>query len=372
MDQSTLWNSILKQFRESCSNFDHVWMKRRRLFDTFSVASSIIDLVAGTEPSYATVMHRFQSNSSAIPAVSSFCEARSKLPAYILSEINRDLFDFVSEITEPMDWFGYTPLAMDGSIISIPTKMIGKGYRVTNGHSPSALLTSLVRLSDRMAFALKLSENFDERAHAHEFLEELSDDHLVVYDRGYLSFALLNDHISKGIAGVFRVSSGNISRELNEFMLSEEVDEIIQIDPTDATYRNSKKVVPGMIMGPIEIRAIKYQIGKQTYLLATTLLDKSIPSKAFVELYAKRWHIEEFLKSFKMTINAEFFHSLSVNGIEQEIQSAGILWNLSRSLEIISKPFKKKHKAVQKHHNINVISGKTSSILPEISQISLR
>ncbi len=344
MNQSTLWNSILKQFRESCSNFDHVWMKRRRRFDTFSLASSIVDLVAGTEPSYAAVMHRFQSNSSGVPAASSFCEARSKLPSYILSEINRDLFDFVSEITEPMDWFGYTPLAMDGSIINLPTKMIGGGYRVTNGHCPSALLTTLVRLSDRMAFGLKISANFDERAIAHEFLEELSDEHLVVYDRGYLSFGLLNDHISKGIAGVFRVSSGSIFRELDDFMHSEEVDKIIQIDPTYATYRNSKKALPGTIMGPVEIRAIKYKIGNKVYLLATTLLDQFIPAKAFVELYAKRWHIEEFLKSFKMTIKAELFHSLSVNGIEQEIQCAGILWNLSRSLEIVSKPFKKSTK----------------------------
>lgn len=361
MDQSTSWNLILKQFHESCSNFDHVWMKRRRLFDTFSLTSSLIDLVAGSDPSYASVMHRFKSDDFRIPSASSFCEARSKFPSYILSEINKDIYNFVTDFTEPMDWFGYTPLAMDGSVINIPTKMIGKGYRVKNGLSPTALLTSLVRISDRMAVGLKISDHFDEREHAHEFLEELADDDLVVYDRGYLSFALLNDHLAKGVAAVFRVSSGNIFRELQEFMLSEEVDQIIQIDPTDATYRNAKKVLPDLPMGPLEIRAIKYKIGNVTYLIATTLLDKSIPMHAFVHLYSKRWHIEEFLKSFKMTINAEYFHSLSVNGIEQEIQAAGLLWNLSRALEIVSRPFKKKTQIVQKHHIINAILDKQLS-----------
>lgn len=355
MSYSILWKSILKGFEEICSEYDHVWMTRRRRFDTYSLLQSLMDLVAGSESCYASVMHRFETQNKIAPAASSFCEARSKLPSSVLAEINRDLFELVSEETDPMKCFGYTALAMDGSIINLPAKMIGKGFRCVNSLCPSALLTSVVRLSDRMLLGLDLSSTFDEGNQAHKFLENLDSEHLVVYDRGYLSFGLLNDHINRGVAGIFRVSCGNIFRELQEFMLSDSVDEVMEIDPTDATYRNTWKMRPGLQVGPVEVRAIKYKIGKTTYLLVTTILDQTIPLKALQDLYHRRWRIEEFLKTFKVTINAEEFHSRSVNGIEQEVQAAGILWNLSRAAEIIGSPFKKKPSHAQRYRIISAI-----------------
>lgn len=263
MNHSTLWASITHQLRESCSNFDHVWMKRRRIFDTFSMTSSLLDLIAGNERNYASVMHRFHNNFGSNPTASSFCEARSKIPSYVLSEINRDLFDHVTDLTEPMDWYGFTPFAMDGSCINLPAKMRNKGFKIVNGFTPSALLTSLVRVSDRMVKTLKLTDEFDERKEAHAILDDLSEQDLVIYDRGYLSFALLTDHIARGVGGLFRVPSGTIFLELQEFMDGAGVDEFMTIDPTEGAYRKAKINHSEFDYGPIEIRAMKYFIGKK-------------------------------------------------------------------------------------------------------------
>ena len=363
MDHCSLWKSITHQFRESCLGFDHVWIKRRRVFDTFSLTTSLLDLVAGSERSYLNVMDRFHQDGELVPAASSFCTARTKLPAYVLEEINHDLFDSMTEITEPCDWFGLTPFAIDGSKFNLPRRLISDGYPLAKGcYYPSGLVTGLVRISDRALRSIRISKHHNERQAAHELLDELEQTDLLVYDRGYLSFALLLDHVSRGIPALFRVASGNVFEGFEEASQDPRQDLIVTIDPSEVTYRSAKAQCPELVLGPIELRVIKYEVKGKSYMLATTLLDQGIPAKAFRDLYPKRWRIEEFYKSDKQTMKGELFHAQTENGIEQEVFAAGILWNLSRTADLLSQPFKKNRKAVQKHHTIKSTSGRRCSI----------
>ncbi len=71
-------------------------------------------------------------------------------------------------------------------------------------------------------------EEFGERKRARKLLDELNELYQMVYDRSYQSIILLNDHLNRGIAGLFRFSDGSIFGELNDSMISAPVDETLR------------------------------------------------------------------------------------------------------------------------------------------------
>lgn len=348
MNQSTPWEVFTHHFRATCESFDHRWMKRRRIFDSLGLTLNILDLVGDGDSSYHSALFNFGSETKSYPAASSFCEARSKFPSHLLEELNYELFEVLTDLNEPLDWFGLTPYAVDGSKIHVPKKLEKQGFHVMKGcYYPTGLISGLIRISDRMIRSLNLSSSRNEQEFGHKILKELDEHDLLVYDRGYLSFALLSHHISRGVRGVFRASTTSSFREIDEAWQSSETDFITQIDPTDTTYRTARAACPDIQLGPIDVRIIKYSIGKKNYMLVTTVLDEEIPAQAFVDLYARRWRIEEFYKTFKETIGVEKFHSNSRNGVEQEIFAASIIWNCSRALNLLTQPFKKTPKKLK-------------------------
>ncbi|RYZ77518.1 MAG: hypothetical protein EOP04_30995, partial [Proteobacteria bacterium] len=197
MDYHTQCDGYLKYFRTLCQDRDSRWIKRKRVFDTYSMIQSLIDLSVGNESSYLNVLSRFPGNLT--PAASSFWEARSKFSSSLIQEIREDLYDFQSENHERMDWFGFSPYAFDGSKLNLPTTLSTDGFHINPGdYFSTGLLSGLVRITDRAIASLELSSDQNERTAAHRMLDLLTDRDLVVYDRGYLSFSLVTDHIQKG------------------------------------------------------------------------------------------------------------------------------------------------------------------------------
>lgn len=328
MEESTLWLQIVQQFKKSCSDFDGLWIKRRRRFDTESIIRSLLRLVGGNQPSYQSVLDYFPT----APAASSFCEARRKLPSFVIGESRRDLLDVWDANRKLETWHGYKTHAVDGSKVSLPRELFEYGFEAPAcGYCPQALLSTLVRIDDRMICDIRLSKFQNERDEAHAHLEHLCSDDLVVYDRGYLSFSLLTAHIQRSIGAVFRVQQGVTFLAIQKFWKSSACEQIVTIEPSAPTYRNSKEQFPEYELSPRQLRLIKYKIEGKTYVLATTIMDTRIPAQDFIELYGQRWAAtEETFKILKQTLELERFHSKSENGIRQEVEIAALLWNLAK------------------------------------------
>lgn len=342
MEHVTRWNNTLQLVREVCDDFDSKWIKRRRVFDTFSLVSVLLNLCAGRSKSYAQALCQFQKNSLVAPAASSLCVARKKLPLAVFAEIRERLLDVWGEVQARESWFGLCPYAVDGSKINLPRTLSKYGFKTTKGtFCPQGLLTTLLRVSDKMVISQNLSASFNERSEAVPFLNDLGRKDVVVYDRGYYSFNLLLEHTQAGVHAVFRLPRGKTDKQIQKAWQSKKDDLIVELNPSSPTQLKARKNFSDYPINKTRLRLVKYQIGNVTYMLATTILDPGISPKDFAGLYHERWKIEEFLKNFKTSIEIEEFRSKSILGIEQELAAGTLLWNLAHHAESLIEPFKK-------------------------------
>lgn len=332
MEESTLWQKTLHQLRKACFDFDKSWIQKQRVFDTYGLVTSIMDLCAGDEQSYRSVMHRYAHGQT--PAASSFCKARNKMPAFFISEIRDRLLHSWDCETESTLWFGHQTYAVDGSRVNLPSALRKNGfYTPPNGYYPQGLLTGVFRLSDRMITDLNFSSNLNERESAKAFLAQYSSQDVMIYDRGYFSYVFALEHLRCRVGAVFRISRGDHIKEIKDAWNRKENDFVISLSPGKLTRAKALRDFYREEMEFLRIRVIKYLIEDEEYMLLTTILDESITAEDFKLLYAKRWLIEEFLKPYKQTLKIELFSSKSLNGVVQEIEAAGLLWNLTMLMD---------------------------------------
>jgi hypothetical protein len=353
MDECNLWSRIAQQLRSSCLSFDQQWMKRRRIFDTEALVTGLMHLVGGTQTSYAQAMDMLPLRGST-PTASSFCAARTKLAPFVIGEIRQDILEVWDEHHGGERWHGRRLHAVDGSKVSLPRPLFEYGFNAPKGgHCPQGLVSLLLRLDDRMVCDVRISKHANERLEAHEHLAHLAPGDLVIYDRGYFSFALLAAHAERGVDAVMRLADTRNSPEIRRFWRSQETDQIITLDPTPETYRKTRRHHPDLRLGPLRVRLIKYRIQRKTYVLATTVLDLGIQSDEFAKLYAQRWGAEEVFKSFKQTLSLDVFHAKTERGVAQEVEAIALLGNLTSILGSLAKPaIKKTQLPAQLHHSI--------------------
>src|SRR5207248_534064 len=142
-----------------------------------------------------------------------------------------------------------------------------------NAHYPQGIVSCLYQLRSRIPVDFELSPHFDERKLALGHLETLQRNDIVVYDRGYFSYAMLHAHHKKGIHAVFRLAKSSI-KIIDEFMLSADTERLITIDPNAQSRKDIRKKHPNIDVIPLQLRLIKYTINDITYAIGTTLLDK--------------------------------------------------------------------------------------------------
>jgi hypothetical protein len=348
MDECILWQRVTQQIRETCTDLDGLWIKRRRLFDTEMILNGLLQLCGNrNQQSYQRVLNELNCQRLCPTAASSFCEARSKVPWYLISEVRKDMLDaWDAGNSQKADWHGFQTYAVDGSKLNLPRKLLKHEYKPSGtGHYPLGLASLLVRMCDQVVCDVRLSKNMDERDHAHEHLTHLSKNDLVVYDRGFLSLALLQAHQTQGTQALFRVAKEGSYLAVREFWRGEKLDCVVTIDPSTGARSNALKRYPAYEHKPIQLRLIKYEINSKIYVLATTILEQNIARQDFIDLYARRWQTsEETYKAFKKHLEVETFHSTTENGVKQELEVTAILWNMTRMLgSIADQVIKKTH-----------------------------
>jgi hypothetical protein len=333
------------KFDRLCKDFDKQWIQRDRTLNTKILALLTLKLVSGKHGFEITLndfwcksLDYLDSLSQPVAvAASSFCEARKKLCSSFFRRLNELLTDLEDEALSEK-WLGHRIFCVDGTKVNLP-RTLKKSFPSPspNSYYPQGLVSCLFNLLNKTPHAFVFSKNHNELLAAKKLLPSLRKLDVVVYDRAFLSYAMLASHLKNGLHAVFRVKEKNTLKIVSEFL---------------ARGTSSDELFPleHKLFGKITVRLVSYVVKGKRYCLLTTLIDKKkYPIEKLKDLYHARWGVEEFFKLSKTYLNLENFHSKTVHGIEQEIAAHFVVLHLAQLLAKIADPTKQ----INRRHAVN-------------------
>ena len=341
-----MWEKVVRVIDEVASQYDEHWQIRKRVINSMLIILLIFRLVCSkNSQSYGTTIDELWDNCDRLGlplpqkgsiAPSSFCTARMKLDENIFNIINQKIIaTYAQQFTDnnTYGWLGHRIFAVDGSKINLPRKLLSEDFELPskNANYPQGLLSCLYQLKSQMPFDFDFVSHGNERTCAQDHLKVLEKDDVVVYDRGYFSYAMLHQHNELKIHAIFRLQQSSYT-VIRNFFSSDDTDIVVTIDPSANTQRAIKSKNSNLVIIPIQFRLLKYQIGETVYCLGTTLIDQKKYSnmQEFIEAYHARWGIEELYKVSKGVFNIEDFHAKSKRGVKQEIFAHFVLITMNR------------------------------------------
>ena len=341
--QVFLWQKIITVVSEVAENFDPTWQKRQRVISTLLIILFIFRLVfsknkQGYGSTIAELWEYCHKLNIKLPQTkpitpSSLCVARKKMDESVFKTLNAAIIHAYEVQREDHPWHNHRIFAVDGSKINLPKELLKDSYKVPseNAYYPQGLMSCLYQLKSEIPFDFTLAAHRNERKLALEHLSVLSKDDVVIYDRGYFSYAMLYAHYNKGIYAVFRLQNCSF-KIIDEFIASTAIDEIVTIYPSLKDTQNKiLKNHPTIKFIPLQLRLIKYTIEDVIYIIGTTLLDcQRYNSNEFKDVYHSRWGIEELYKVSKVLIDVEDFHAKTERGVKQELFAHFVIITLSK------------------------------------------
>jgi hypothetical protein len=344
-DFVALWGNVVKVIRDVALQYDEQWQVRKRIINSMLLILLIFRLVCSKNTqSYGTTIDELWDSCDRLDlplpqknsiAPSSFCAARKKLDEAVFKQINREIIAAYAQQdqNDSHKWLGHRLFAVDGSKINLPRELISCGYRLPsdNSHYPQGLLSCIYQLKSQMPFDFDLVSHANERSCAQEHLQMLEEDDVVVYDRGYFSYAMLYQHLKLNVHAVFRLQENSYT-VIRDFFASPQTDIIATICPSSKTQQDIMRKHPDIEIIPLQMRLIKYQIGDSIFCLGSTLIDRKQYSNTqdFIDVYHERWGVEELYKVSKRIFIIEDFHAKSERGVKQEIFAHFALITMNR------------------------------------------
>ena len=339
----SLWEKVVHLIHAVAADYDQQWRQRKRVIDTTMLMLLICRLVCSKNTqSYGTTIDDLWDNCEtlklALPqksrlAPSSFCAARRKLDEAVFKHANQKVLEAYADHALRYLWLGHRIFAVDGSKINLPRELVHGGYSTPaqTVHYPQGLLSCLYQLQSRLPVDFDLTPGSDERTIAIRHLDALQADDVVVYDRGYFSYAMLHRHYEKGIHAIVRLRD-NSSAAIDAFFANPgQIDIEISLPASAVALAQLRSQSPGLNPPALKLRLLKYEIAGNLFCLGTTLLDRQrYPLQEFIDVYHGRWGIEELYKVSKHVFEIEDFHSKTERGVKQEIFAHFLLITLNR------------------------------------------
>jgi len=337
-----LWGKVVHIISDVAQTFDQTWQKRKRVIDSLLLVFLIFRLVfSKNSQGYGTTLEDFWANCYRMKfplpqkkpvSAAAFSEARKKLDESIFKILNdRIITACQHENDAQYRWFNHRLFAVDGSKLNLPRPLIDQGYKTPTdkAHYPQGLLSCLYQLKSRVPYDFDLVNHGNERQCALAHLKMLNEKDVVVYDRGYFSFAMLYYHIQSGVHSIFRLQK-NLYKEIDNFRNSNSNDQIVHLLPSKDTQREIRKQHPSITFTPLCIRLVKYTITNETYCLGTTLMGLQYTCDDFKAVYHARWGVEELYKVSKNMMIVDDFHGRSERTVKQELFAHFVLITMSR------------------------------------------
>lgn len=165
---------------------------------------------------------------------------------------------------------------------------------------------------------------------AYDWVAQLPDDSLYLFDRGFGSFLLFWLMQQHQKPFVMRLKLG-FNKVVSDFVASGKTDEIVQFT-TQTKLSHGDQIVPKD--STIMVRLVRVVLENGTIeVLATSLLDQTAyPTEVFGELYNLRWGIEGCLDTLKNKFLMLCFSGIKPDAIYQEVYALMLVYNVHQLL----------------------------------------
>jgi len=304
---------------------------------------------------------------------SAFSQARLKLKPSAFIEMSKVCTDFYYSHYEVKKWKCHRLVAIDGSEAMLPKndETIAKfGEYQTNLMNKTIVLSRISKaydvLNDICIDAIIDNKKRGEHSMAKSHFQYLEMDDLVLLDRGYPSYDLFNEILTKGGQFCARVAVANW-KAAKELIGSGEKESIRSILPGYELRKKYKE--EGKKVKPINCRFVCVELGNgEKEVLITSLLDsEKYVYGDFKELYHLRWVVEESYKIDKHRLKLENFSGKSIVAIKQDFYAMILLSNITHILSSnLEKEMntKRKNTKYQYKANITTALAKVREVIP--------
>lgn len=271
-----------------------------------------------------------------------------------------------------------TVIAFDGSKYDLPaTPEIRKEFDPQSGfefegrgHYPQCLVTTAYDVFGRFPVARSIvSYHGSERQEAQELLPFIPPRSVLLFDRGYPSYELichLRENHKRGYY-LFRCPAESTFPAVETFVRSGLAEDYISITPSNNFLRGLSGKHRKRIKG-IQLRVIRLVSPDGTVsVLLTNLLDQSAFSKEeIIDLYFRRWAIEDHYRTEKVVLEIEQFHGRTPNSIRQELFAIVIMSVIARTLmAVASKVLGPKGAEFQFKNAVMTLAKEAAVLVPE-------
>ena len=244
-------------------------------------------------------------------------------------------------------WHGMTVIAFDGSKYNLPAATelreefdprSGLDHE-GRGHYPQCLVTTAYDVFRRLPVARSVvGIHGSEREEARALLPFVPPRCVLLFDRGYPSFdliACLRKH-HKGYF-LFRCPAESTFPAVEAFVRKGRSEDFISLTPSN-NYLAGLNARDRMKAGGIQLRAIRLVSpdGKISVLLTNMLNNRQFERKEIIDLYFRRWAVEDHYRNEKIVLEIEKFHGKTPNSIRQELFAVVIMSVIARTLMVLT------------------------------------
>ncbi len=315
---------------------------------------------------------------------SSVSKARAKVPWQIFSDILTDTVDLANRLWPRDDsqylWHQMPVYALDGSKYNLPaTDKIRQTFDPNSGlqndgkgHYPQCLVSTVYDVFRRLPIARTVvAVDSCERQEIKKLLPFMPAKSVWMFDRGYPSYETIH-YLKENYDGyyLFRSPATSTFAAVQAFIKGGKKEALIWITPSSKfKYKVSPK--QRRELKPIKLRIIKLVSpdGTISVLLTNLFGKRKYGCDEIIDLYFRRWEVENYYRDEKITLEIEKFHSQSVNGILQELYAVMIMSVISRTLmALCSQSFFSGKQQLQFKNAILTLASDAALLVPDDAQ----
>jgi len=207
--------------------------------------------------------------------------------------------------------------AADGSVLEALFRKLDSLKECPAGQLAGKICT-VIELGSQLPVQIWFSENA--KAHDCQFLQDLlalaTAKTLLILDRGFYDFEWWAQLIAKQVQFICAAKSNLVYTVIQEFSLTHGLkDQLIEIGKD--THGNPL----------LRLRLIEIRKGQGWYRYLTSVLDPEVlPPYVVIDLYARRWRIEDAFHLVKRLLGLAYLWTGSLNGIKLQIWATWLMY----------------------------------------------